>query len=114
MAFRVAAFAVVLGILGHHWSKTQETRCRCRPSDECWPATATWDQLNETLNGNLARLRPIGAVCHEADYSESACNALIQNYRNTTWRVENPGKSFGAFYLSWTRLDNNNINRALP
>ena len=57
------------------------------------------------------RLRPIGAVCHEADYFESACNDLIQNYRNNTWRVENPGKSTGAFlreYVSWTSLDYNN------
>ncbi|KAJ5720244.1 FAD-binding type 2 [Penicillium malachiteum] len=92
MAFRLAALTVTFAILGGYWSRNQETLCRCRPGDDCWPSKATWDQLNETIGGNLAQLRPVGAVCHEADYIESACNDLIQNYRNTTWRVENPGR----------------------
>lgn len=93
MAFRLAGVFLILALgLGHYFSNDQESRCRCGPNDDCWPSPAAWSHFNETIDGYLVQLRPVGAVCHEKDYSKSSCDELIQHYRNTTWRVNNPGK----------------------
>ncbi|KAJ6103987.1 FAD-binding type 2 [Penicillium sp. IBT 18751x] len=91
MAFRLAGFILILALgLGRYISNEQEARCRCGPNNDCWPSPTAWNQLNETINGHLTQLRPVGAVCHEKHFSNSSCNELIQHYRNTTWRVNNP------------------------
>lgn len=93
MVFRLAGFFLILALgLGHYFSNDQEPQCRCGPDDDCWPSPAAWNHFNETINGYLVQLRPVGAVCHAKDYSNSSCNELGQHYRNTTWRVNNPGK----------------------
>jgi len=94
MVFRLAGLVLILAFgLGHYLSNNEGSRCRCAPNDNCWPSLDAWNHLNETIDGNLVRLRPVGAVCHEEHYSNHACSELIGNYRNTTWRVDNPGKA---------------------
>lgn len=93
MAFWLAAVIVLLALgLGPYLPDTYGSQCRCGPQDNCWPSPAAWSALNDTVGGHLVQLRPVGTVCHEAQYSNGSCSELIQNFRNTTWRVDNPGK----------------------
>lgn len=54
--------------------------CRCLPGDACWPATSSWDSLNSTVGGKLIATVPIGSVCHDPTYNETACTALRDNW----------------------------------
>ncbi|KAJ5950551.1 FAD-binding type 2 [Penicillium vulpinum] len=91
MAFWLGGIIAILALgLRPYLSDSLESRCRCGPHDDCWPSPAAWGALNSTIGGNLVQLRPVGAVCHEAQYSNGPCSELIQHFHNTTWRVENP------------------------
>ncbi|KAL3456221.1 hypothetical protein BJX64DRAFT_48084 [Aspergillus heterothallicus] len=64
--------------------------CRCRPGDTCWPTSQQWDAFNRTTNGNLRRLRPIGAVCHGDEYNEENCRSVNGLTYDPLWRIANP------------------------
>ena len=66
--------------------------CRCLPTEPCWPSDAEWQSLNETVNGHVTRVTPLGAVCHDTSYDEDACNELLRGGAyNSSLRAEDPG-----------------------
>lgn len=66
--------------------------CRCLPTEPCWPSDAEWQSLNETVDGHLTRVSPLGAVCHDPSYDEEACNELLLGSAyNSSLRAEDPG-----------------------
>ncbi|KAJ5158305.1 FAD-binding type 2 [Penicillium coprophilum] len=91
MAFWLAGVIALFALgLGPYLSDIRGSQCRCGPDDACWPSPAAWRALNGTIGGQLKQLRPVGAVCHGAQYSNGSCTELIQHFRNTSWRVDNP------------------------
>ncbi|KAL3492487.1 hypothetical protein BJX62DRAFT_250543 [Aspergillus germanicus] len=66
-------------------------RCRCLPGDACWPSVREWNALNRTIKGRLLRLRPVGSVCHGAEYDEDACDAVRAGSGSALWRIAQPG-----------------------
>jgi hypothetical protein len=50
--------------------------CHCFPGDDCWPSDSEWAALNETVQGRLVKVVPIGSVCHDPTYDEAACADL--------------------------------------
>lgn len=76
------------------WLSSQNAQiisCRCRPGHACWPSESTFAELNSSVNGNLARIRPIGYVCHDPTYDQSACVEVQWLARNTGWRAAQAG-----------------------
>ncbi|KAF2805464.1 isoamyl alcohol oxidase [Mytilinidion resinicola] len=55
-------------------------QCRCIPQDPCWPSTADWDRLNDTLSGRLIATVPLAHVCHDPQYNQTACDALKKGW----------------------------------
>ncbi|MBE3048342.1 hypothetical protein IMZ48_38725 [Candidatus Bathyarchaeota archaeon] len=73
-------------------SASQNTACRCLPTEPCWPSNADWQSLNDTVNGQLSRVSPLGAVCHDPTYDEEACGALLSGAAyNSSLRAATPG-----------------------
>lgn len=69
------------------------TACRCRPDEPCWPSDADWQSLNETVSGQLSRVSPLGAVCHDPAYDEEACTALLSGGAyDSSIRAAAPGR----------------------
>ncbi|KAL4757919.1 uncharacterized protein BDW70DRAFT_170941 [Aspergillus foveolatus] len=66
-------------------------KCRCLPNDPCWPSAQTWSAFNQSVNGHLISLRPIGAVCHGREFNEAECAFAQQNTYNAQWRASQPG-----------------------
>ncbi|KAL4816686.1 hypothetical protein BDW67DRAFT_190708 [Aspergillus spinulosporus] len=66
-------------------------KCRCLPNDPCWPSAQTWNALNQSVNGHLVSLRPIGAVCHGREFNKAECAFAQQNTYNSQWRASQPG-----------------------
>lgn len=58
----------------------QAQDCRCFPGDECWPTTADWSQLNQTVGGRLVATVPLAAPCHDPIYDAAECQRLRDNW----------------------------------
>lgn len=70
---------LVVGSLQSVSATQNTTACRCLPTEPCWPSDAEWQSLNETVNGQLSRVLPLGAVCHDPTYDKEACGALLKS-----------------------------------
>ncbi|OAT10282.1 hypothetical protein BDBG_17341 [Blastomyces gilchristii SLH14081] len=64
---------------------------RCQPEDPCWPSPRKWKRLNESVEGNLVAVRPVGSVCHDPTYDLEACVNTKNISHNSFWRAEQPG-----------------------
>ncbi|OJJ57373.1 hypothetical protein ASPSYDRAFT_79582 [Aspergillus sydowii CBS 593.65] len=65
-------------------------RCRCLPHEPCWPSTSEWNLFNESINGHLIHLRPVGAACHGAEFNQDACSYVKSQANNSVWRASDP------------------------
>ncbi|KAI2793331.1 putative FAD-linked oxidoreductase [Penicillium oxalicum] len=82
-----------------------QTKCRCRPSDNCWPTSKEWAGLNQTLHGNLAAVRPAASVCHSPDYDAQACQMVKTSWSNSAWRSSQPGATQWENWEAWPERD---------
>ncbi|KAH7328753.1 hypothetical protein B0I35DRAFT_418225 [Stachybotrys elegans] len=60
----------------------------CLAGDDCFPSPAEFEQLEETLQGNLIRSQPYGAPCYAATYDADACLNLVNTVRTFGFREE--------------------------
>lgn len=77
MRFLLASLALTVS---SSWAAAET--CRCLPADDCWPSESEWDGLNSTVSGNLVKVVPIGAVCHDPTYDEAACAEVKASWNN--------------------------------
>ncbi|OJJ05795.1 hypothetical protein ASPVEDRAFT_87129 [Aspergillus versicolor CBS 583.65] len=86
------SFVVVFIILKNTISTYNSGRrsCRCLPHEPCWPSTNEWNIFNESINGHLVHLRPVGAICHGKEFDQDACNFVQENANNSVWRASEP------------------------
>lgn len=75
--------------------------CRCKPDDSCWPSPHQWKGLNESVQGNLVAVRPVGNVCHDPTYDREACAKTKNITQNSFWRAEQPGAVQFTNWETW-------------
>ncbi|KKZ57994.1 hypothetical protein EMCG_05546 [[Emmonsia] crescens] len=75
--------------------------CRCKPDDSCWPSPHQWKGLNESVQGNLVAVRPVGDVCHDPAYDPEACAKTKNIAQNSFWRAEQPGAVQFTNWETW-------------
>ncbi|KAJ0423136.1 hypothetical protein BJY00DRAFT_299751 [Aspergillus carlsbadensis] len=76
-------------------------QCRCKPGETCWPSDDDWRALNETLQGVLVRVRPVGHVCHGTSFNLHACEQVRSASNNSIWRGIQPGALQYTNWESW-------------
>ncbi|RGP66578.1 putative isoamyl alcohol oxidase [Fusarium longipes] len=69
-------------------SATATAKCRCLPSDSCWPTDKVWTKFNSTVNGALIKTVPLGSPCHEPNYDETACAAVKDSWKYPMTHIE--------------------------
>jgi FAD/FMN-containing dehydrogenase len=75
---------------------------RVRPSDPGWPSTASWDQLNRDVGGNLIKVHPLFAAC-ATEPKGAECLDAIKNARNPFYLGDQPGGTQVSGWLdAWT------------
>ncbi|KAF9942708.1 hypothetical protein BGZ67_000114 [Mortierella alpina] len=79
----------LLNTPGHASPSTSQLRCRCLPSQPCWPNAASWSALNQTVGGRLIATRPVTYECHDPHFNNAAC-LRIQHSDNNDWRLLQP------------------------
>jgi hypothetical protein len=65
--------------------------CKCVQTDACWPADSVWNSLNTTVGGNLHKVVPDAAVCHntfegQPTYDAAACEDVTNNFGLQPWQ----------------------------
>ncbi|GAB1312833.1 hypothetical protein MFIFM68171_03043 [Madurella fahalii] len=94
----VLAQEEVQGLVPRTW-KGVHYGCKCYPGDACWPDSKAWNNLNKTVDGNLAIALPPGAPCHDvfngplgnfATYNAAECAKVTASFGNEQWQVEHP------------------------
>ncbi|KAL4796435.1 hypothetical protein BDV19DRAFT_81543 [Aspergillus venezuelensis] len=83
------------------WASPQPYHCRCRPHQSCWPSPEEWNALNTSVKGSLVAVRPVAAVCHDGGDQSEACQAVQEQWTNSTWRAEQPGAVQFANWEAW-------------
>ncbi|KFY13971.1 hypothetical protein V492_02933 [Pseudogymnoascus sp. VKM F-4246] len=73
-------------------------KCKCTPTDDCWPKASAWDTLNTTINGRLIHNEPIARPCYQgAGYSKELCKDISSNWTANSWLATSPvGYSYPA------------------
>jgi hypothetical protein len=73
-----------------------QDNCRCGPRETCWPSDEDWKAFNETIQGNLLQIRPVGYVCHGESFEKKACDEVRSRANDSIWRGSEPGGLFGS------------------
>ncbi|PYI03271.1 isoamyl alcohol oxidase [Aspergillus sclerotiicarbonarius CBS 121057] len=61
-------------------------KCKCTPTDDCWPSASTWNTLNATVHGKLLHNQPIAEPCYPgADYNAQLCQSISAEWTNSTF-----------------------------
>ncbi|KAJ5634155.1 hypothetical protein N7528_001997 [Penicillium herquei] len=79
----------------------QSTRCRCLPTDSCWPSQQEWMSLNDTLNHNLVAVRPVASVCSPQEFNSAACENVTSLWTDSVWRSSQPGAIQWENWEAW-------------
>ncbi|KAF9975821.1 hypothetical protein BGZ73_000362 [Actinomortierella ambigua] len=76
-------------------------RCKCQPTQPCWPSSSLWSAFNETVGGRLIATKPVARECHAEYYDKAKCDAIKEVYYYSVWRQNQPG----AFQMAnWETL----------
>lgn len=95
-------FTALVGVAG---AGPSHGRCRCLPSDDCWPKSDEWQALNSTLEGDLVEVKPVEHVCHDPTFDEQACQAVMSINNDSLWRSEQPGAAQHLNWGSWPQME---------
>jgi FAD/FMN-containing dehydrogenase len=69
--------------------KAPRFRSRLRPSNPAWPIAARWEELNQSVHGNLIKVQPVFAAC-ATDMQNAACADALKNARNPFYLGDQP------------------------
>lgn len=65
---------------------------RCRNLiNQYEPTKSILDKFNASIDGRLLRIRPITAACEGNPVDMNACNFVLSQWTNATWRSDQPG-----------------------
>jgi FAD/FMN-containing dehydrogenase len=74
---------------------------RVRPGDSGWPSPATWDGLNQAVEGRLIKVEPLLAACQARSESE-ACKDVLRDLTNPYFLDEAPaGTESSGWVDAW-------------
>ncbi|EHK50802.1 hypothetical protein TRIATDRAFT_83859 [Trichoderma atroviride IMI 206040] len=66
-------------------------KCKCTPTDDCWPSTFEWKSLNSTVQGQLIANEPLAKPCY-AGFSNNftQCQEISKLYQDASFREASP------------------------
>lgn len=84
---------VIVGVAWYLKNRLIITSCRCVPGNNCWPSPEDWSAFNNSVNGHVFPLRPVGWPCSPEGYNQDQCQEVIRQFHNSSWRTQHVGMS---------------------
>ncbi|KAI5863632.1 hypothetical protein GGS23DRAFT_507516 [Durotheca rogersii] len=75
-------------------------RCKCLPTDPCWPSVKTWDAFNRTVGGRLIATVPLGSPCHDPTFDEEKCNFLREQWHDSAIHLESSSSVMAPIFAN--------------
>ena len=71
------------------------------PSDPCWPSSAEWMTLNNTLSGRLMETVPPASACYETEnnYNATECQTIVDGWTTSVFHSSSP---FSVLDPTWS------------
>ena len=85
----------------------QEYTCKCYKGDNCWPSDNAWTELNNTVEGTLHAVSPIGKPCFKSynghlTYNNAQCDETTMNNQVAAWVVKEDTQIMYEYYSNNT------------
>lgn len=102
---------LLLGCYGN-FIAAQETPtnggCRSYPGSHDWPHAGQWNHLNQSLDGQLLRPVPPGAICHpeQPHYDSELCKRVATSWSLPSYHTDNPISVMWDQYTNYSCLPN--------
>ncbi|CAG7966762.1 unnamed protein product [Penicillium nalgiovense] len=98
---RSLLFALSVYILSSGLVAAYASDCKCGPSDPCWPTSAEWASLNDTLTGHLLKAVPPASACYktEDNYNVAECKRIVEEWTTSVFHSSDP---FSVLSPSWS------------
>ncbi|KAJ5052218.1 uncharacterized protein L3040_001977 [Drepanopeziza brunnea f. sp. 'multigermtubi'] len=96
-----ATFAVPAAIAACTYNvQAAGTNCRVFPGDISWPSTASWSELNSTVDGKLISTVPIGTPCHGSAYDAAECEAIKASWQLVELHLDHPSSVMQPYFAN--------------
>ena len=83
----LTALLTLLGVAYAEIESQGHIKCRCVPTEACWPSSATWSRLNRTVIGQLILNEPVALPCYPGPAQDaSQCADIDFNYSNNSFQ----------------------------
>ena len=95
-----AVLAIAFDFRGYNDSTP---RCRCFPSDMCWPTLAIWQDFNKTIGGRLIATVPLASPCHDdgfSPYNTRECDYLQAQWEWPQVHYESSSSVMAPFFAN--------------
>ncbi|RYP09071.1 hypothetical protein DL764_001492 [Monosporascus ibericus] len=67
------------------------SKCKCTPQDPCWPSNSEWQELNNTISGQLIASQPIAQSCYPGPAEdETQCSLVSSSWADVGFQIESP------------------------
>ncbi|KAK1138616.1 hypothetical protein N8T08_002146 [Aspergillus melleus] len=101
---RLSLFQVALSVSslsGGLVAASRVSECKCSPSDPCWPSSAEWASLNDTLSGRLMKTVPPASACYksESNYNATGCKRIVDEWTTSVFHSSSP---FSVLDPTWS------------
>ncbi|KAG0213949.1 hypothetical protein BGX28_003127 [Mortierella sp. GBA30] len=67
------------------------SKCRCQPTEPCWPSNASWSKLKDKVEGRLITTTPAAYECRDPHFNSVKCDEIKTMYYKDLWRQQQPG-----------------------
>jgi hypothetical protein len=80
------------------------SECKAFPGTCSWPSSSAWDQLNNTVSGQLIKAVPPGGVCHEGqpNFDEAKCASVQESWLGAAFHINDPVSTLKDNWANFT------------
>ncbi|KAJ5152015.1 hypothetical protein N7492_010310 [Penicillium capsulatum] len=62
-------------------------KCKCTPTDDCWPSVSKWTSLSNTVDGHLIANEPLAKPCYDGlGKDPKECQKISKVYKESSFQ----------------------------
>lgn len=90
---KLFAFLQLACLVPASFCLASSSRCRCTPSQSCWPNQTDFSTLSSQISQPLVKPQPPASACYPVSNPSGNCTEVQQNQFDGNWRSDQSGSS---------------------